>query len=496
MAAEQDMDENILHIKQGLRNESLSTSLAKKHLLSDNVLYFISYPDTEPILRLYIPSHLQNAILAEYHSTLGHMGIDKTYDAIRAKYYWVNLYKDVTSYVASCIICQTRSNQRTNTAIQETDTPPYAWAKCAIDVSGPYPTSLSGNKYIVSFIDLFSGYPEAFACPDKSAQTIAHLIIDEIFVRYSCPLEILSDNGSENINQTVKETLAELNIHHVTTSFYHPQSNGLIERYHRTLVDIISKKLQTDVGSWDMFLNQASAAIRFGVNESTKCSPFFLLFGNEPVLPIDNLLKRRRIYQGEEPHKMALEQQHKAFLWVHQNRKRAKKKRNELANRHAQEVKFQIGDPVYYKNHTRKNKLDIKWQPYYRIIEQTSPVTFIIRSQLDGNVTKVHAQHLRPANLNEWEIPTDKTGRKLRPSNYVVPPVSSDDFSSDTNSDTVSYDENEFLVKRYRRERSHSSSESDIPHAELRQRIRTRKVRERNEQDSLSAFDDSPSESN
>ena len=150
-----------------------------------------------------------------------------------------NLYKDAISYVTSCIVCQTRSNQRTKIAIQETDTPPYAWAKCAVDVSRPYPTSLSGNKYIVSFIDLFSGYPEAFACPDKSAQTIAHLIIDEIFVRYSCPLEILSDNGSENINQTVKEILAELNIHHLTTSFYHPQSNGFLERYHRTLVNII-----------------------------------------------------------------------------------------------------------------------------------------------------------------------------------------------------------------------------------------------------------------
>ena len=172
-------------------------------------------------------------------------------------------------------VCQALSNQRTKTAIQETYTPPYTWAKCAVDVGGPYPTSLSVNKYIVSFIDLFSGYSEALACPDKSAQTIAHLIIDEIFVRYSCPLEILSDNGSENINQTVKEILAELNIHHVTTSFYHPQSNGYLERYYRTLVDI-SKKLQTDVGSWDIFPNQALAAIRFGVNESTKCSPFFL----------------------------------------------------------------------------------------------------------------------------------------------------------------------------------------------------------------------------
>ena len=97
MAAEQDKDESILHIKQSLQNESLSVSLAKKHLLSGNVLYFISYLDTEPILHLYIPSHLQTTILAEYHSTLGHMGIDKTYDAIRAKYYWANLHKDVTS---------------------------------------------------------------------------------------------------------------------------------------------------------------------------------------------------------------------------------------------------------------------------------------------------------------------------------------------------------------------------------------------------------------
>ena len=293
ISVEQDKDEGILQIKQGLRNDSLSKSLAKKHIMIDNILYYISYPDSDPILRLYIPEHLQKTIIQEHHTSLGHLGINKTYDAIRSKYFWINLYKDVTNFVTSCVTCQTRSAQKTRPPVQETDTPPFAWAKCAVDVSGPYPTSLSGNKYIVSFIDLFSGYPEAFACPDKSAQTIAHLIVDEIFPRYSCPLELLSDNGSENVNKVVKETEA-LNIHHVTTSFYHPESNGVIERYHRTLADVISKKLQTDAGSWDMFLNQALAAIRFGVNESTKCSPFFLLFNREVILPIDNILKPRR----------------------------------------------------------------------------------------------------------------------------------------------------------------------------------------------------------
>ena len=86
-------------------------------------------------------------------------------------------------------------------------------------------------------MDLFSGFPEAFPTPDKSAQTMAHLIIDEIFPRYSAPLEILSDNGSENINHVIKETLKELNVHHVTCSYYHPQSNGVVKRYHKTVTN-------------------------------------------------------------------------------------------------------------------------------------------------------------------------------------------------------------------------------------------------------------------
>ena len=266
------------------------------------------------------------------------MGIDKTYDAIHLKYYWVNLFKMVSAYVNKCQTCQLRSSQKTKPPVQEMDIPPYPWAKCAVDVSGPYPTSLSGNKYIISFIDLFSGFPEAFPTPDKSAQTMAHLIIDEIFLRYSAPLEILSDNGSENINHVIKETLKELNVHHVTCSYYHPQSNGVVERYHKTLVDIISKMVNTNEGDWDLFLSHTLGAIRFGVNESTKRSPFFLLYNRDPVLPIDNILKPRRKYQGEDPHKIALEQQHKAFLLVHQNRRKAMKKRNELANKNAKNV--------------------------------------------------------------------------------------------------------------------------------------------------------------
>ena len=78
--------------------------------------------------------------------------------------------------------------------------------------------------YIVAFIDLYSGYPEAFAVLDKSAETVVQLLLDEIYVRYSCPLTLLSGRGTEYCNKVMKETLNAKNIGHIRTSPYHPQA--------------------------------------------------------------------------------------------------------------------------------------------------------------------------------------------------------------------------------------------------------------------------------
>ena len=210
MATEQSKDAVIMELKMGLQNEKLPNSIQKRHIVMDNILYFISNADSDPILRLYIPEHLRDFVIKQYHDWNGHMGTDKTYDSMKSKYYWPNMYKAVYDYVGKCVTCQARSLQKHKAPLQETDIPLYAFAKIGLDVSGPYPTSLSGNKYIVGFVDWYSGYPDAFAVPDKSADTIAHLIIEEIFPRYATPLEIVTDNGSENVNRKVKETLEAL----------------------------------------------------------------------------------------------------------------------------------------------------------------------------------------------------------------------------------------------------------------------------------------------
>lgn len=104
----------------------------------------------------------------------------------------------------------------------------------------------------------------------------------------------MSDNGTENVNKVIKECLAHLKLDHIFINVYHPQSNDKIERFHRTLHDVLSKKVADNQQAWDLYLNQDLVAIRFNVSESSKLSPFYLLYNKDVVLPIDNILKPRR----------------------------------------------------------------------------------------------------------------------------------------------------------------------------------------------------------
>ena len=470
MSVEQSKDDELMSLKAKIDSGDLGKDKQRHLLVVENLVYYISNVEDDPYLRLYIPKHLRNLVVRQYHDLNGHMGVQKTFDSIRRKYYWPNLFKELNDFVSACVVCQTRCLQKVRQPLQETDIPPYPMAKISLDLSGPYPTSMSGNKYIIAFVDWFSGWPEAFAVPDKTADTVAHLLLEHIFTRYGCPLQIVTDNGTENVNNVVKDVLETLNVDHVLTSVYHPQSNSKVERFHRTLHDVLSKRLADDQRTWDLHLNQALAAIRFNVSESSKFSPFYLLYNRDVVLPIDNLLKPRRKYHGEEAHKITLQEQHKAFVTVRNNLKKAKKRQAKYSDKNSKAVDFEIGDPVYYRNNRRKNKFDMKWKPFYRVIDKKGPVTYLIKNQLDGSVSKVHAEMLRAANVEDWET-SKYMGRRLRDTAYVVPPEASESSSESDPEANVPLNK---LAEKYRHERDNSDNEDDIPLMELAKRLKAR----------------------
>lgn len=172
---------------------------------------------------------------------------------------------------------------------------------------------------------------------------------------------------------------------------------------------------------------------------------------------------------------------------VHKYLKKAKKKQAKYANKNRKEVKLEVGDAVYHRNHHKHSKLNSNWKPFYRIIEKTTPVSFKIRNQLDCTVTKAHAEHLRLANVDEWDIPKDDANKPIRKANYVISPDISD---SDGTSSTTSDDDAPLtkIANRYRKERDNSSDEEDIPLMELSNKLKQqqRRLQHENEVDSSS----------
>ena len=110
---------------------------------------------------------------------------------------------------------------------------------------------------------------------------------------------------------------------------------------------------------------------------------------------------------------------------------------------------------MYYRRHQRRNKLEGRWKPYYRVVDKTSPVTYVIRNQLDGVTVRVHAEHLRLAKVEEWEIPPADSNKPYRRAAYVVPPQQSSEECS--SSESEGGDPLPMIAKRYRWERDNSS---------------------------------------
>lgn len=381
-----------------------------------------------------------------------------------------------------------RAKKAEKTPVQETEIPNYPFRKICIDIHN-LPTTLSGNKYLVGFVDVLSGWVEAFPVKYKTAENVAHLFLEEIWPRFGVPSLILTDSGSEFINETIRYITNALGIAHIQTSFYNPRANK-IERWHRFIDDIICKT--ADDENWDVYLNQCLAACRFAPSEGTKYSPYFLLYGRDVLLPLDSMLQKRKRYTGDEGHKICFQRMHHAFSIAYKNLKKAKKRQQKYANKNTEPVDFDIGDAVFYKKHKKRSKIDNRYLPYYRVIAKNSPLTFVIKNVLTGEVVKSHAINIKHANLEAWEI-SDPRGllpeaeakqRPTRKATYVVPPSDSDD--TDINSDETEIYDPEPLINKFRHERTDSSSVSgdDVPLAEISKKIRRRKYPKVSEQDS------------
>ena len=187
------------------------------------------------------------------------------------------------------------------------------WLKYQID-HWECETSTSENKHTLAIIDHLTGWPEAFPIPDKCTDTIVSTFINKYLPVHMCPQYILSDNRMEFKNTLMNQAIQQLGIDRIFLAPYHPQSNGKLEVFHKYLKPTVKKLCKKDPRYWDKYLNQVLTTYRITSNLVVTESPFFLVYGRHPNLPLHQLLKPLQHFLGDpdsgmlnlETHRLAL----------------------------------------------------------------------------------------------------------------------------------------------------------------------------------------------
>lgn len=276
--------------------------------------------------------------------------------------------------------------------------------RVGVDVLGPFPITERENRYILVAMDYFTKWPEAYAMPDQSAPTTAKFLVNEMFARFGCPEELHSDQGRNFEAEVFQEVCRLLGIRKTRTTPLHPQSDGLVERFNKTLAEqlTLTGNRQAD---WDLHIPMVLWAYRSAVQESTGCTPAALMFGHELRTPVD-------LAFGPTPEPAAegapgmdyyyrlrerLKEVHELVRGALQTAA-ARQKRAYDTRSAGQD--FKTGDQVWVYSPQRKKglspKLSSQWIGPCVVMAKLSDVVYRVR--LEGNKRKVvlHRDRLAP----------------------------------------------------------------------------------------------------
>ena len=342
-----------------------------QYTVVDDTLYYVEKDKT---LKVIPPLVYRKKLFDEVHSGkfAGHLRDAKMHSLLSKHYWWPGMRKDICRWCKSCLTCATRH-------VGRVIRPPLV----PIPVSGPFdrlgvdvvqfPKSKRGNKYAIVFIDYLTKWVEVFPTADQSALTIAHLLVEEIISRHGVPKELLSDRGAAFLSN---EIYLLMGIHKVSTTAYHPQTDGLVERFHRTLTSMLAKTTCAGGLDWDERLPFVLFSYRCSVQQSTGESPFFLMYGRDPQLPTEEALSKpqERCYLDSDDYRTQLTQTlSDAWERAQKNVKAAQNRQKTQHDRKTRMPKFVIGDRVFvYKPAAKSCKAYKFARPFhgpYRIIQ-------------------------------------------------------------------------------------------------------------------------------
>ena len=145
-----------------------------------------------------------------------------------------------------------------------------------MDFVGSFRGTITGKENILVCMDYLTKFPECFAMADQEAETVAKILVEEIICRHGAPKQILTDRGSNFMSAVMNQVYQLFHIHKVSTSSYHPQTDGLVERYNSTLLDMLSAYGNANQDDWDIYLPFLHMTYRTTEHKRAKMSPLYM----------------------------------------------------------------------------------------------------------------------------------------------------------------------------------------------------------------------------
>ena len=395
---------------QGKDSTELKSFLRNKRCLKlvKDVLYRKSYSDNsttkKTLWQLVVPKHFRERALFGCHDDVGHQGILRTLSLLRERFYWPGMQEEATQYVMHCSRCLRRK------------TPPQVAPLQPILVTQPLELvhmdylSLEPSKgnieNVLVITDHFTRYALAYPSKTQTAQATARILWDNFICHYGFPERFISDQGRNFESDLIKELCKIAGVKKVHTTPYHPQGNGQCERFNSTLCNMLGTLSEEEKSDWKSHLGCMTHAYNCTKHASTTYSPYYLMFGRHPRLPIDIEFGLNKPNSSDNSSKSRYIQKLRRRLnYAFQ---KASKYSDQQAKKYEQGYDKSVKGPQLHENdlvlvkivaHKGRHKLQDRWEPEeYVVIEQPiagTPV-YKVKPVNGNNVRTLHRNLLLP----------------------------------------------------------------------------------------------------
>ena len=391
---------------EGYTLKSLWTQFPCLELRGGLLVRKLEYGNKETVIyQAIVPRKSRRLILNYCHDikTSGHLGVRKTISRIKQKFYWPGLQADVRSYIAGCETCSKRKGPiPTKRAPMQLVRSGYPMERIAIDILGELPQTTKGNKYILVVSDYFTKWTEALPMPNMEACTVAKLLAEEIFCRFGVSQTIHSDQGRQFESNLFKEMCKLLGIHKTRTTPYHPQSDGMVERFNRTLATMLTAYVDSNHRDWDDQLPYVMMAYRSSEHETTGMSPNILMLGREVSTPLDLMFELPQLIRPIPNNQWVWELRDRiesAHALVREYTQQAMHRQKQIHDMRMSYETFTIGDQVFVYFPVKKigtsSKFTSFWRGPYTITDKLSDILYKVNCGHNQTDQVIHCDRIR-----------------------------------------------------------------------------------------------------